>query len=131
MNDAQTKDDEVERADIEDEETSLTFAGPNDAPPGSLAAIGIGVRRLTTLPDCRTEMQKVYKALAYAYITDKQASRLIWLLDTLRRAKVDEKKLALIEGGLGDMNAPFAGLTIVGGDKPERLIEGSAKHVLR
>ena len=131
MTDAQVKSDDGGRVELEEEETSLSFAGPADAPPGSLAAIGIGVRRLTTLPDYRTEMQKIYKALAYSYITDKQAGRLIWLLDTLRRAKVDEKKLAMIESGLGNMDAPFAGLTIVGGDKPERLIEGPSKHVLR
>ena len=79
-----------------------------------LQKMGIGIRRLEQLRDYRLEMQLVYKALTAGFLTEKGASRLIWILDMLARRKIDEEKLSLVRSGQLGGGQPFSGLTIIG-----------------
>ena len=62
-------------------------------PPPLLTEVGIGVHRLTRLEDYRLEMSRVYKALSEGQIAETTASRLVWMLDSLREAGAGSSNL--------------------------------------
>ncbi len=84
-------------------------------PPPPLTEVGIGVHRLTRLEDYRHELQRVYKALSAGQIDESTAHRLVWMLDSLRRAKSEEDELERMNTDVA-VTSPFAGFTIRGPD---------------
>ncbi len=84
-------------------------------PPPPLTEIGLGVHRLTRLEDYRYELQRVYKALSAGQIDESTAHRLVWMLDSLRRAKSEEDELERMKTDVA-VTSPFAGFIIRGPD---------------
>lgn len=68
-------------------------------PPTSLTEVGIGCHSLARPEDLRLEMLRVYNALSDGQISKAEADSLVWMLDTLRRAKLDESELSEIKVG--------------------------------
>ena len=111
----------LEEEGVQEEEQERSHSSSaSGVSPSTLADFGLGIRRLSRLRDFRLEQTRIYRALASGNIGDKQAGRLMWMVDVLRRAKETEEKLELVQAGVLDNDAPFGGLTIVHGERPAK-----------
>lgn len=77
---------------------------------------GLGSGEIHDLKQIRTEMKKVYKSFCKGEVDYAEAARLTWILDTIRRALVQEQQLEILKRG-GISGEPFVGMIIEGPSK--------------
>lgn len=93
----------------------VTNEATNPAQPAerpALPKLKLKTRHLGVLRSYRTQMHDVWNAMRDGDVSIQECSLLVRTLDIMRRARLEEDQLALMEKS-GIAGVPFAGITVV------------------